>query len=629
MNIWSIPPLVIAAITFYAGTTHAFMYFRRLRRGVNLSFSALCLFSTSYALLSAGLFNAQTVAEGSTWQLGQVVAVPAICAALVWFVSEYTGAMRRWLVNALGILSGALCLLAVLVPRTLTFDPSKPAEKIVELFGSTVVYHEGEAGAVVGLLTGVGFLYYGYVFILAGRFLRSDTKRRAWPLVLTLCAFFGALVNDAAVVFGLYLFPYLIEYAFLCFAILMAHALSLEMLEASATQIALEQSEQQLQQAHKMEAIGRLAGGIAHDFNNLLVPILGYAELAQRRMAQTDPAYEKLTKIREAAEQAKSLTQQFLAFGRRQVLQMHIVNINDVLLNMKRILRHLIEEGIHIEVHISEALGNVKADSVQLQQVVMNLAVNARDAMPNGGLLRITTRDVILDKRTATQLGIHSGRYAVLSVSDTGVGMSPEIISRAFEPFYTTKEPGKGTGLGLSMVYGIAKQHEGAVTVRSTPGEGSIFEVLLPVTQDDTTPVRVEPRRQRGPTGSPATVLVVEDDPAVRGLVTDLLEENGYRVISARDGAEGLRLAEEVDDSIDLLLTDVVLPKLDGRELSRRLMEARPCLKVLFMSGYTDDVMSAPREEDEDLPFLSKPFSTDTLVGRVRELLDRVEKNKE
>jgi signal transduction histidine kinase/ActR/RegA family two-component response regulator len=511
------------------------------------------------------------------------------------------------------------------LPLEWTFSGISSSVKAVELFGSTLVYNEGGAGPFVKVVIGVCLLFYGYVMWLAWQYSRGDTRKKAWPLLVTLGLFLLVAFSDAAVVLGAYRFPYLMEYSWGFFILLMAHSMSLEMLDASRARIALKQSEQQLAQAQKMEAIGRLAGGIAHDFNNLLVPILGYAELAQRRMEPTDQAYEKLTRIREAADQARSLTQQFLAFGRRQVLQMHIVNINDILLGMKRILRHLLTESIQMEFEISPLLGNVKADPTQLQQVVMNLAVNARDAMPSGGTLRICTRDVILDERTAGRLGICSGRYATLSVTDTGMGIAPEILGQVFEPFFSTKRLGQGTGLGLSMVYGIAKQHEGAVTVRSIPGTGSTFEVLLPISGENVTPVPTEEARMPLDCDNvSATVLLVEDDSAVRGLVTELLEENGYKVFSARDGVEGLRIGQQTEKSIDLLLTDVVLPKLDGRELWRRLKQLRPCLKVLFMSGYTDDVMIAPFEDEQgNFPFLSKPFSTDTLIGRVRELLSQ------
>jgi two-component system cell cycle sensor histidine kinase/response regulator CckA len=380
------------------------------------------------------------------------------------------------------------------------------------------------------------------------------------------------------------------------------------------------QLEGQLRQAQKMDAMGRLAGGVAHDFNNLLTVIKGNSSLLVERLQSDDRLLGCTRQIENAADRAASLTRQLLAFCRMQVLQPKIMDLNMQVSDMCKLLRRLIREDIAFNFHAGESLGRVKADPGQIEQVIMNLAVNAGDAMPTGGSLSIETRNVAVDEKYAsTRPPIKPGQYVLLAVADTGHGMDAETKARIFEPFFTTKEQGKGTGLGLATVYGIVKQSGGCVWVESEPGKGARFEVYLPRVDgmvetdapEETAATAVRRRR---------TVLIAEDEEAVRDLASEFLESAGYRVLTAKDGTEALGVAEQCDEAIHLLLTDVVMPRMRGPELAKRLKGLRNGLRVIYMSGYLEYNRG---NEDflEEGYFLQKPFSREMLVHRVGEAL--------
>ena len=380
--------------------------------------------------------------------------------------------------------------------------------------------------------------------------------------------------------------------------------------------------EGQLRQAQKMEAVGRLAGGIAHDFNNLLTAIMGYGELAAGRLKPEDPSRIELFEIDKAAHRAADLTRQLLAFSRKQVLQPRVIDLNEVVGNMDKMLRRLIGEDIELVTSLKERLGSVKADTGQIEQVLLNLAVNSRDAMPKGGKLTIETLEVDLDEAYSTfNFDVPPGRYVVLAVSDTGTGMDAKTLSQVFEPFFTTKEAGKGTGLGLSTVYGVVKQSGGHVTAYSEPGVGTTFKVYLPRVEDAPEKVSGSPR-QPSRAGGTETILVVEDEEAVRRLVFRSLEAHGYKTLPVASAREALLLCEKRDVEIHLMLTDVVMPQLSGKELAQRAAALRPGMKVLFMSGYTDDAIVHHGVLDAGTPFLQKPFTPRSLAQKVREVLD-------
>ncbi|MFL5341351.1 MAG: PAS domain S-box protein [Gemmataceae bacterium] len=382
------------------------------------------------------------------------------------------------------------------------------------------------------------------------------------------------------------------------------------------------QMEDQLRQAQKMEAVGQLAGGIAHDFNNLLTVINGYSDLLLSHAAAADPSQKALAAIREAGERAAGLTQQLLAFSRKAIIEPKVLDLNALVGQVARMLRRLIGEDITLATRLDPDLSRVRADPGQVEQVVMNLAVNARDAMPQGGRLTIETGDVqIADQDAADGADLSPGRYVRLVVSDTGCGMTDEVKAKIFEPFFTTKGVGKGTGLGLATVYGIVKTYRGHIDVRSEPGAGATFEILLPAAPGSA--VRPPATGITVPRGTEA-VLLVEDEPDVREIIRAALQGQGYSVLEAAGGEEALRIASDHGGPLDLVVTDVVMPGLGGREVATALRHSRPGLKVLFVSGYTDDAVVRHGISEAADAFLQKPFTPATLAAKVRALLDGV-----
>jgi PAS domain S-box-containing protein len=380
--------------------------------------------------------------------------------------------------------------------------------------------------------------------------------------------------------------------------------------------------EAQLHQAQKMEAIGRMAGGVAHDFNNLLTAITGYCELLLSDMDAQDLRRSDVEEIKKAADRAAALTRQLLAFSRRQLLAPQVLDLNVVMANMDKMLRRMIGEDIDLVTLLDPALGRVKADPGQIEQVLMNLAINARDAMPQGGKLTIETANVDLDETYARRhIAVSPGPYVMLAVSDTGHGMDEETKSHIFEPFFTTKEPGKGTGLGLSTVYGIVKQSGGDIYVYSEPGHGTTFKIYLPRV-DASAEASAAAQAASNPVSGSETILLVEDDEGVQELIRRILERNGYTVLAARRGDEAVQIAEQHAAPIDLLVTDVVMPEMSGRELVKRLMALRPTVKVLYISGYADSAIVRHGVLEADATFLQKPFTPDELARKVRAALE-------
>jgi PAS domain S-box-containing protein len=379
---------------------------------------------------------------------------------------------------------------------------------------------------------------------------------------------------------------------------------------------------EQLRQAQKMEAIGHLAGGIAHDFNNLLTAILGYSELLTEQIGPDKSIGQDLREIMSAAQRAAALTRQLLAFSRRQVLAVAAVDLNQVIGNMEKMLRRLLGERITIKTAFADRLRPIMADATHLEQVLINLAVNARDAMPHGGTLTIETRDADLDAHYAsTHAGAKPGAYALLSVGDTGMGMSRETQARIFEPFFTTKELGRGTGLGLAAVYGIVHQLGGYVWVESEPGRGTVFQVYLPETQDAVQTTAAPVVRVVAP--GTETILLVEDEDAVRAFIKTVLQRFGYTVWETPSAEAALTLLDGVDGPIHLLLTDVILPKMDGRELALRVTRNHPLTQVLFMSGYPERMATPQGFLESGVQLMEKPFTAQSLLARVRQVLGR------
>jgi signal transduction histidine kinase/CheY-like chemotaxis protein len=382
------------------------------------------------------------------------------------------------------------------------------------------------------------------------------------------------------------------------------------------------QLEQQFRQSQKMEAVGQLAGGIAHDFNNLLTVINGHSEMALQLLKADDPLHSNLEQIKEAGDRAASLTRQLLAFSRKQILEPKVLDLNAIVTNLDKMLQRLIGEGIALQTALAPALGRVKADSGQIEQVLINLAVNARDAMPQGGRLTIEAANVELDGHYAAQhVAVQPGPYVMLAVSDTGCGMDAETQARIFEPFFTTKGQGKGTGLGLSTVHGIVKQSGGYIWVYSEPGRGTTFKIYLPRVDAQAEALEPHSPRQESLQGT-ETILLVEDEERVRRLARTILAGHGYSVLEAPNGAEALRISEQHSGAIHLLVTDVAMPGMSGREVVARLAPAHPSMKVLYMSGYTDNAIVHHGVLMPGIAFVQKPFTPNGLARKVREVLD-------
>ncbi len=379
--------------------------------------------------------------------------------------------------------------------------------------------------------------------------------------------------------------------------------------------------EQQLRQLQKMEAVGRLAGGVAHDFNNVLSVILGYAGQLLEDMKPDEPMRDDIEEIRKAGERAAALTRQLLTFSRQQVLESKVLDLNEALGKMDQMLQHVVGADVALVWLLEQALGRVRVDPASVEQVVMNLVVNARDAMPTGGTLTLETRNVALDEAYAREhLGVVPGPHVLLAVSDTGTGIDSATLTRIFEPFFTTKAVGKGTGLGLSTVFGIVQRSGGSVRVQSQPGVGTTFKVYLPRVEAPIDAARASkrPTTLRGC----EMILLVEDDDQVRAVVRGILRKSGYSVLEARNGAEALELSEKHSGTIQLLVSDVVMPQMSGPELAKRLAQTRPNIKVLCMSGYTDDSIVRHGVLEAQIAYLQKPISREALTTKVREVLD-------
>jgi len=379
--------------------------------------------------------------------------------------------------------------------------------------------------------------------------------------------------------------------------------------------------EEQLRQAQKMEAVGMLAGGVAHDFNNLLTIISGYSQLILNNLAASDPNHNSVAQIMKAADRAATLTKQLLAFSRRQVLQPKVLDLNRLIGSLGTMLRRLIGEDVELKMVLRPDLGQVSADPGQIEQVLMNLAVNARDAMPKGGTLTIETANVQLAENTGSRrVPVKAGPYTLIAVSDTGFGMDEATQARLFEPFFTTKGSGRGTGLGLSTVFGIVKQSGGNVEVYSVPDRGTSIKVYLPRIDQPVAVEAVETARKvaRGT----ETILLVEDDEMVRSLVRESLTREGYKVLDAADPLEARRIADAFRGKIHLLITDVVMPKVSGRELADQLVRRRPGMKLIFMSGYTDSAVINSGILQKEVAFLQKPFTPGVLMEKVRDVLE-------
>jgi signal transduction histidine kinase len=382
--------------------------------------------------------------------------------------------------------------------------------------------------------------------------------------------------------------------------------------------------EEQLHQAMKMEAIGMLAGGVAHDFNNNLTPIFGICGILKKELDKENSIYQDIVDIQDSADRCASLVRQLMAFSRKQVLEPVILNLNDIVCNMEKMLKRIIGEDIKLEKSLEKDLCNIKADAGQVEQIIANIVVNARDAMPQGGTLKIETKNEDVDVQFAKEhIEFQPGKFCLLQISDTGTGIGKSTIEHIFDPFFTTKERGKGTGLGLSTVYGIVKQSGGNILVESEPGKGTTFKVYLPLVETESKPAGKPVDVKDKSFGGSETILIVEDEDAVRKVTKRMLKDLGYKVLDASGGEEALMICDRQKGKIHLLLTDVVMPGMDGKDLAGFAAQKYPDLKIIFISGYTDEALSHHGGMSSEVDFLQKPFQVEKLAKKIRETLDR------
>lgn len=463
----------------------------------------------------------------------------------------------------------------------------------------------------------------GWAEALNAHVQQSTWKVNVWPKPETLSNSLSPLPS-AALIGGI------LMAALLAFAVYLAETAWLHAKAVVATNQELEkqiagrqQAEEALRQAQKMEAVGRLAGGVAHDFNNLLMVIRGHAALLLKRVSYDNSLYRELSEILKTTDRASSLTKRLLAFSRKQVLQLRVLELNALLTQVQELLPPVLGDDISLNVRLDDNLGHVKADAAQMEQVIMNLVFNARDAMPDGGELTIETANADLDEAwVRDHAAMQAGPHVRLTVRDTGHGMNKETLSHVFEPFFTTKDTGRGTGLGLASVYGTVTQSGGCVTASSKPGEGTTIEIYLPRVEEAVTAVEIPQAAPQSTTGA-ETILVVEDDDAVRRMTREFLKIKGYTVIEASRATDAIRLMELHKDAIDLVLTDVLMPGMKGRELVEHLGKLRANMKVLYMSAYTEDAALNIGVLDPGTEFIEKPFGPDELAGKVRKILGR------
>ena len=614
MGAQSIPPGIMASIVFAFGVFAFYLYARRGRRE-DLTFSLTCLGIVAYDVAAAGDYAARSVFEGIQWQRAQVVALAFASIALIHFVSDYTGQVERKyrvLFTVYGLLSG---MTAAYERVGLFWCLDKPLVKRIALPGGiSFSYFEAALGPLGHLQSIMGLLELVLVFVVS----RRAQARRARALSIALGVFCLTLLNDMCVNLGWYPFVYLLEFGFLGMVVVMVLAIASELVEAGAVLAERHAFEEQMRVAARMESVGRLAGGVAHDLNNQLTPIVAYSEAALKFRRFSPQIWTYFEQIGDAANHARELTQQLLAFARRQVLNITVLDLNDLVADAHKMLKRVILENTTLEVRLDERAGRVRADATQLRQILFNLVLNARDAMPGGGKLLITTTHRCSAAGSFTKPG--ASDFLVLSVKDSGVGMDEATRARVFEPFFTTKDLPGNSGLGLATVYGIVRQHGGHITVQSSPGNGAIFEVWLPEVLD---PVDVS--EQRVATSSSkirrGTVLVVEDEPAVRQLVCSVLVESGFSVLDAATPAVARDLIRRHERRIRLLITDVVMPEMDGPELCYRLREVLPELPVLFMSGHSVQLLDEKTWTELKGRFLHKPFSSSELLAAVEATL--------
>jgi signal transduction histidine kinase/ActR/RegA family two-component response regulator len=605
---------ILLTVAFLAGVTvHAALYHLLLhvRSGEHVRrdrlFAITAFWLVLYDVACIGLYGSGSVAEGRDWQRFQLFTIACAGLSFIYYVAEFAPgrAFRRarrvaWVFPILGAVT--------LVERRgwlLTDEP-----KIMRFdfpFLGEVVYHESAPGPLQAVLA-VSALYVPFfVLAVATRLRRQGERRRARFLAAGAGLFAFGIVNDGLVTLGIVEAPYLVEFSWTAVVVLMGYSLSEEVVEGARAKEELAEARIRLAHSERLESIGTLAGGVAHDLNNMLTPVIGYAQLVRGRLPVDSPERAHLGHLVEAAQRAGALTRKLLALGRKQVLEVKPIDVGENLRGIEPLLRHLFPENVALTIAVDDDLPRVDADAAQLEQVWMNLAANARDAMPTGGALTIDVQRLRARGRDGVDV----------YVSDTGGGMDPATLDQVFEPFFTTKPRGEGTGLGLAIVRGIVEQHGGRVDVARTSSEGTTFHLFLPASTHEL-PDTTRPALALEPARGHEQLLVVEDDEAVRTLVTEVLEAQGYAVASADSERALVQLLAARSAPIDLVVTDVILPDSDALKVVAHVASRYPGARFVYMTGHADEVLAPRGMLRESVALLRKPFTADELLASVR-----------
>ncbi len=611
----AVPVVALAGISAHLAVYHLMLFLRRRddeRR--DLYFAATAALIALYDVFTVGLYDCSSAAEGAVWQRWQLATIGTTSLSLLYFVDAYSGGRGPRMGRFVAWVGPVLGVVALVERRGwLVTDIPSTKELDVPILGH-VVYHEVEPGPLVLVISAIVPYLAVHLAIVGVRMWRAggEARDRAVNLLAGAGLFVFGLANDALDTFGAIHSIYLIEYAWTGMIVLMGQAMMSDVLEAAAAKQALAESRERLAHAERLESVGKLAGGVAHDLNNMLTPVLAYAQLTRRKLPETAREREYVDHIIASAERAAALTQQLLAFGRRQVLEVRPIDLAASLRELDPLLRRLLPESVRFRLVAPETLPAIEADVAQLDQVWMNLVANARDAMPTGGSLELAVSE---------QVASTGERSIVVTVEDSGTGMEKAVLDRIFEPFYTTKPKGKGTGLGLATVHGIVKQHGGRIDVESVPGEGTTFRIALPISEK---PVQLRAAKADRPAALHGSehILVVDDDPAVPRLVEEVLAQQGYSVRVASSEIELRAVLASWKAPIHLLLTDVVMPDIDGPRVHALVAASHPNVSCIYMSGHAEEVLGPRGVVEGHVHFLKKPFLADDLLAKVRSVLD-------
>jgi len=611
----ALPVAMLAGISLHAGIFHLLIYAQTdEKRRADFFFGVGALIIAAYDICCVGLYCSTSLEQGMTWQRLQLVFIVSAGVCFMYFIDAYAGVQKPRIARAIAWLFPATGVFTLLERRGLMIS-GVPAIKHIEVpILGPVTYYESEMGPLYYIVSLSIFYIAGYWLWTAIIVRRHGDKPRSRTIAWAILLFASGTLHDALISAQVFESIYLLEYSWTSIIMLAGYALAKDLAAGMRARQALAESQVRFAHAERLESVGKLAGGVAHDLNNMLTPVVGFAQLARNALPADSRERTYLDYLVAGAERAAALTQQLLAFARKQVLEVRPIDLTEALRALEPLLRGLLPEAITLAIEADPHVPAVEADRGQLDQVWMNLASNARDAMPQGGKLTYHIS-------AATSPEPHG---AVITVMDTGKGIPSTVADRIFEPFFSTKPRGEGTGLGLSIVHGIVEQHGGRINVESSPGQGATFRLFFPASAHQPVPSPPPELTSRAALGN-EQVLVVDDDHAVLHFVVEVLKRSGYRVNAASSGAELQDLLSQAELSIDLLLTDVVLPDIDGPRVHTLVSERFPAAACMYMTGHADNVLGSRGLLRERVDLLRKPFSADEVLDRVRRCLTTVQ----